>query len=86
MKLITVTSGSTSIVHGRLLDFGEAPFQAPSASGPLGVLHLHLRADAAGGKVPNVRVAPEDEDDFRQDPREASEAGDHHEDSDDTQA
>ena len=78
---------STSIVPGRLPDFGEAPFQAPSASSEapfqapsasslLGV--LHLRADAAGGKVPNVRVAPEDEDDFRHDPCQASEAGQYH--------
>ena len=36
---------NTSVEHGRLPDFGEAPFQAPSASSLLGV--LHLRADAA---------------------------------------
>ena len=73
---------NTSVEHGRLPDFGEAPFQAPSASSLLGV--LHLRADAAGGKVPDVRVAAEDEDDFRHDPREDSEAGQHHDHSDST--
>ena len=69
---------------GRLPGFGEAPKKAPSASSPLGVLHLHLLADAAGGEVPDVRVAAEDEDDFRHDPCEASEASQHHTDSDGT--